>query len=167
MTLASGQENLQPANDQAVSQTAAEKRRCFPVRQRWYQWLRWGDFLLYGLIGGCAVVLFLALPLRGSTAATKAVLTRDSQVLLQVSAAEMAVPGETEITVGGYHYRLIWDEGRIRFAEADCPDRICVRTGWISRPDEIAACAPGRLILKIVGREPDQTNPDEPDVIVR
>jgi heptaprenyl diphosphate synthase len=44
-------------------------------------------------------------------------------------------------------------DGRVRVAEADCPNRICVRTGWRSREGEVIVCVPNRTVIRILGRE--------------
>ena len=36
------------------------------------------------------------------------------------------------------------EPGRIRVAEADCPDEVCVHTGWIDGPATPIACVPPR-----------------------
>ncbi|MBN2536935.1 NusG domain II-containing protein [candidate division WOR-3 bacterium] len=41
--------------------------------------------------------------------------------------------------------------GRVRVAESDCPRKVCVRTGWISRPGRAIVCAPNRLLVEVVG----------------
>jgi len=46
-------------------------------------------------------------------------------------------------------------EGRVRVQYADCPDKVCVRTGWISMPGEIIVCLPYRVIIKISGERQD------------
>lgn len=43
------------------------------------------------------------------------------------------------------------ERGRIAVISADCPDRDCVRRGYISRPGESAVCLPGRLVIRISG----------------
>ncbi|NLO36614.1 MAG: NusG domain II-containing protein [Clostridiaceae bacterium] len=149
--------------------TTAEKPSRTPVgRQpvRWYQYLKWGDWVLYALIGLLAAVMFALAPGRLASPGTGAVLERGGEVILTLSAADLAASGSADVVSGAYHYHLVYTDGRIRFAEADCPDKICVRTGWISRPGQIAACVPGDLILKLTGTgDPDQT--DDVDVIVR
>jgi hypothetical protein len=56
------------------------------------------------------------------------------------------------ITVGGkYKETILVEKGRIRFEEANCPDLVCVRTGWLSRQGDIAVCLPNRTIIKIEG----------------
>jgi hypothetical protein len=47
-------------------------------------------------------------------------------------------------------YNLIMaEDGRIRVAEADCPDQICVRTGWISSAPQQIVCLPYRVVIRL------------------
>lgn len=59
-----------------------------------------------------------------------------------------------------YSFTVEWEDGyniievergRIRVSEADCPDQICVRRGWL--PDSAApiACLPHRLVIQMEG----------------
>lgn len=54
-----------------------------------------------------------------------------------------AVPGQPEVV-------LQVTNGRIRFYTSTCPDKICIRAGYLSRPGESAACLPNRVAVKIV-----------------
>jgi hypothetical protein len=38
---------------------------------------------------------------------------------------------------------------RVRMSEAPCPDRICVRGGWIDRPGESIVCIPNQMEMYI------------------
>lgn len=42
--------------------------------------------------------------------------------------------------------------GRARVSDSDCPDRICLRTGWISRKGETVICAPASVRLTVTDR---------------
>ncbi|BBB89759.1 MAG TPA: NusG domain II-containing protein [Methylomusa anaerophila] len=57
-----------------------------------------------------------------------------------------------EIRIGGKeNYDIIEVDGRkIHVREADCPDQICVKTGWISVPPQQIVCLPYRVVIKIV-----------------
>lgn len=44
-----------------------------------------------------------------------------------------------------------FNDGRVRIKDANCPDKICVKTGWISKPGEMIVCLPYRIIIKISG----------------
>jgi hypothetical protein len=38
---------------------------------------------------------------------------------------------------------------RARVLHSDCPDKVCVKTGWVSACGELAACLPNRVALYI------------------
>ena len=40
-------------------------------------------------------------------------------------------------------------DGRARVSDSDCPDKICQRTGWISRKGETVICAPAAVRLTV------------------
>lgn len=46
-------------------------------------------------------------------------------------------------------------EGAVRFRKSDCPDKICVNTGFISKEGQTAVCLPNRLVLRITGNDVD------------
>ena len=54
-------------------------------------------------------------------------------------------------TVNGQekHNRIRVEKESIAVTDADCPDKICVHTGTISKPGEIIACLPHKLIIEI------------------
>lgn len=62
---------------------------------------------------------------------------------------------------GQYPGTIEAENGRIRFLHAECPDKVCVKTGWISHPGQIAVCLPANVIIKIEGETSDL------DIIVR
>ncbi|MDF2593981.1 MAG: hypothetical protein K0R69_322 [Clostridia bacterium] len=44
----------------------------------------------------------------------------------------------------------LYKDGKIRFEESDCPDKVCIKTGKLSMVGQSAACLPNAIILKIV-----------------
>ncbi|MGE5542463.1 MAG: NusG domain II-containing protein [Bacillota bacterium] len=42
--------------------------------------------------------------------------------------------------------------GRVRMISSDCPDKVCVKTGWISQAGQVIVCLPNRVILKVEPR---------------
>lgn len=46
-------------------------------------------------------------------------------------------------------------EGRLRAFEAECPRKICVHTGWISRPSQTIVCVTNKILIEITGKAPD------------
>ena len=132
------------------------------------QWLRYGDFLVVILTFALAATLLWMAPRLLSSQSATAVLIQDGQVIRQWSEQELLAGGEAAIESHGFHYKIAWQDGRISFAEADCPDKVCVRSGWLSRPGSIAACIPGNLILKAsIDQAPGSTETDEVDVVIK
>ncbi len=50
----------------------------------------------------------------------------------------------------GYNKIEIGD-GKVRVIDADCPDKLDVKQGWISKSGEIIVCLPHKLTIEIVG----------------
>ena len=48
-------------------------------------------------------------------------------------------------------------DGQIAFIESDCPNQICVGTGFLGRSGQMAACLPNNILLFIVSPEVDDT----------
>ena len=50
----------------------------------------------------------------------------------------------------------------IAFTKSDCPDKICINTGYISHPGQMAVCLPNRVAIRI---RSERINIDAPDVV--
>ncbi len=48
----------------------------------------------------------------------------------------------------GYNKIEIGDE-KVRVIEADCPDKLDVKQGWISNQGEVIVCLPNRMVVEI------------------
>lgn len=136
-------------------------------KRKWYRYLLWGDYLIYVVVIVLAIALFLSLPLLRGGEASAAIVAVDGRIVREIPLAELEKNGGFDLDANGFHYHFVYEDSRIRFAEADCPDQVCVRTGWISRSGDMAACVPGRLILRIVGTPGNTQETDDVDVIVR
>ncbi len=51
--------------------------------------------------------------------------------------------------LGMHKVSIVAEKNRICFLESDCPDKICVKTGWLSHSGEIAVCLPNKIIIKL------------------
>ncbi|MDK2917845.1 MAG: hypothetical protein PWQ37_578 [Candidatus Petromonas sp.] len=51
------------------------------------------------------------------------------------------------------------EDGGANIIDADCPDKICVKDGFISKPGEVLVCLPNKLVVEIKGQR--QSNVDE------
>lgn len=48
-------------------------------------------------------------------------------------------------------------DGRIAFIQSDCPDQICVRSGFIGTSGQSAACLPNGIAIRIQGSDGPDT----------
>lgn len=102
------------------------------------------DILLALVVVAQAAALLLTGARRAGEPAARVV--RDGRVvaLLRLGQDRVFEVGDAGVTV---EVRA----GRVRVAESDCPRKVCVRTGWISRPGRAIVCAPNRLLVEVVG----------------
>ena len=99
-------------------------------------------------------LLLLALLAWGALRLTKkpggeAVVTVDG-----VLVATLPLSIEARLPVGaerGFLNVVEVADGRVRVVDADCPDRLCVRQGWIRYDGESIVCLPHKLIVSIRG----------------
>ncbi len=81
----------------------------------------------------------------------EAVVTVDGQTV-----AVLPLAADTALTVGedrGFRNTVEVSGGRVRVTDADCPDRLCVRQGWISYDGESIVCLPHKLVVAVRGGE--------------
>jgi len=93
----------------------------------------------------------------------------DARVQVTVDGTQRLLsPGEHEIVgqAGERNLVEVLDNG-VRMAEANCPDRWCVRKGTLPPGADIIVCLPHRLILRWVGTEGAPAIFDDVDVVTR
>jgi len=79
-----------------------------------------------------------------------AVIKKDNKIIRSIDLDNIENP--ERITVEGKYTDIILvEKGRIRFENANCPDLVCVKTGWLSEKGDLAVCLPNQTIIKIEG----------------
>jgi len=113
----------------------------------WLALLRPGDWLV--VLGGALLVgLSISLFWQGG-AGERAVIRQEGRVFAEIglqSRRQLDVAGPLGVT------RIAIEPGRARVVSDPGPRQYCVRQGWLTRPGEIAICAPNRVSLQILGR---------------
>ena len=105
--------------------------------------------LLLVLAGAACAAFVLLRPAGGGTVAR---VTLDGAVVEEIDLS--SVKESYTFTVegpGGFSNTIQVEPGRIRVAEAGCPDQVCVDQGYIADGTVPIVCLPNRLILEIVG----------------
>lgn len=89
-----------------------------------------------------------------------AVIYKDGKVYQRVNLTGAA--GQEFVVTGdnGSFNAFKINSGRISVSDANCPNKFCVNSGWLSRPGQISVCAPHRVRVVIEG------DPEAVDTIV-
>ncbi len=88
----------------------------------------------------------------GDQGAGTVVIERDGKEIARFPLREDRTIRLPETAAEGYNVLEIAD-GRLRVAEADCPEQICVQQGWISRIGEQIVCLPHRLVIRLAAKD--------------
>lgn len=103
---------------------------------------RTGDFVIAACVLLLAALIWV-FPLLGERGAYAAVEQNGEDV------AELSLSEERELRISGCTVRV--ENGAVYVAESDCPDRVCVRTGKISKEGETVICVPNKISIRISG----------------
>ena len=113
-----------------------------------------GDLFLL-VIGLLAVVTVVGVylnngPVQGQASDQRiAVITRDGNKVAELDLNEITEPRQFTFD-DGIHVKIEAENGSIRFVEAYCPDKICVKTGTLTEPGQQAICMPSKTIVRIL-----------------
>ena len=106
----------------------------------------------YKIIGGIIAAVFL-LGVIGSVVVMTAQpkntvqILSDGEVLYTI---DLGTAEDTTLTVeSGGHYNIVEIKDRqIRVKDADCPDKTCVKMGWLSSSSMPIVCLPHHLVIQ-------------------
>ena len=107
--------------------------------------------ILLLLLAAAAASAVCLLRFRPGTERPVARITRDGALVEEVDLSRVEEPYTLVLKDGRGSNTVLVEPGRIRISEADCPDQICVRQGWIGDGTVPIVCLPHRLIVEIVG----------------
>ncbi|MCI1943783.1 NusG domain II-containing protein [Clostridium luticellarii] len=82
-----------------------------------------------------------------------AVIKQEGKIINTIDLDKVKGKRQFKIKYKTSHFNLVEvEKGKIRIADADCPDKICIKTGWISNPGENITCLPHKLTINIQGK---------------
>ncbi len=122
-------------------------------------------WLLGGLIA-LAAIIYAAFYFFGSQGGNvSARITVDGALVREVNLARDAEFALDENPSVRFQVR----RGAIAFILSDCPDKVCIHSGFLSTPGQTAACLPNKVLLYIYGEDGPGRPYDEfeTDVIAR
>lgn len=110
-----------------------------------------GDKILIAVILIIAGIFFGFKALdREDGGALIAVVSQDGEEIQRLNLTKLSDP-QTIIIEEPLHQVILAEEGRIRFAESDCPNQNCVETGWLTKAGDRAVCLPTKVVITIEG----------------
>lgn len=114
-----------------------------------------GDIIALVIIAGLIAASFASVRINTlvkSSSGRVAVIRQNNVIIRKIDLDKSK--GSQEIQVDGdYHNTVLVENGRIRFEKADCPDLVCVKTGWLDKNGQMAVCLPNKVSIKIEGSE--------------
>ncbi len=116
--------------------------------------LKKGDLIL---IAAIVVVIAAAFLISGvlkssDSSVNKTVEISQSSKIIKTIDLKNVSKSEDIVIPGKYQNVVRVEQGRICFIESNCPDQVCVKTGWLQNSGDIAVCLPNQATIKIVGK---------------
>lgn len=112
--------------------------------------IKMGDIILAAVLLAVCAVLLLAGRLMQPGALT-AVITVNGEIYEEIDlnslGQELILVPDTSPAV-----TIRADRGTICFLHCDCPDKLCVHSGELSRAGAVAACLPAKTVITVIGR---------------
>lgn len=88
-----------------------------------------------------------------------AVVKQNGKIIKNIDLNKVNGTEQFIVKYNGSHFNKIkMQKGKISIEDADCPDKICVKTGWISEPGQSIVCLPHKLIIEIEGKDAGYDN---------
>lgn len=78
-------------------------------------------------------------------------IIQDGKLLKRVLLKKGDPAREFVVEYKGGRNVLKTEDGKIAVIQADCPDKDCVKRGWLKKPGDSAVCLPHRLVIRISG----------------
>ncbi len=79
----------------------------------------------------------------------KAVVRSDGNIICEIS---LLSDSQTNIESFGYNFTLTVKNGKIAVTYAECPDKVCFHTGYISKPGQTIVCLPAKVTIELENR---------------
>ncbi|GAA0744978.1 NusG domain II-containing protein [Clostridium oceanicum] len=113
-----------------------------------------GDKIALIVIGVMLIISTLGVAIfkytQKSTDHPMAIIKQDGKVIKRIDLSKVKKKETFNIYYKDKDYNTVaLEPNRIRFSKSTCPDKICVKTGWLTKPGETSACLPHKLIIKI------------------
>lgn len=105
-----------------------------------------GLLLIISIMGLILFKTVFAVP--GATA----IISQNGRVIHRIDLNTVKSPYQITVKTDDNGYNIIYiEKDKIGFRDANCPDKVCIQTGFLSHTNEIAVCLPHGLFIEIEG----------------
>ncbi len=116
------------------------------------KFLKLRDIIIIAIVAAIAVMFYLFFPQQeGNTATVQYNGDTVTTVNLDSYRGSVDIPQQPQVDIE------VTEEG-IKFVHSDCPDKVCVNTGFISNSGQVAACLPNRIVISVSSDKEDGTD---------
>ena len=105
--------------------------------------IRAADVILFVIFSAAAMLLIFF----GGRHGQSAEIYMDNTLILKID----DIYQDKTIDVGGMTVLCSKDNG-IAAVSSGCPDKICVKTGYVNKVGQTIICLPNKIIIKVVGQ---------------
>jgi len=105
------------------------------------------DIILIVAVLSAGVVLLIVTGSRGKAGSCAVVMVRNNET------ARYSLSTDGIYTINGGTNTIEIKDGKVRMTEAECPNHLCVRQGWISFSGQSIVCLPNELSVTITGAD--------------
>lgn len=108
------------------------------------------DIILVIVVLICIIASFVTNSILNSSKSAKVVIYLDNKIYREVPIDEEKT---IEIKKNGIINKIHIHDNGVEMEEANCSDKVCVKTGFIKKPGQSIVCLPHKINVKIVGEE--------------
>lgn len=113
--------------------------------------LRPGDMVVFSILLLLSAAILGISIYQGTKPGRIAHINIGGETVTSIDLTKIKQPQEFAFTSRGYHITVGVEPGRICVLHSDCPDQVCVRTGWLSAPGKVSACVPAGIVVSVSG----------------
>jgi hypothetical protein len=105
--------------------------------------------LIFAVLAVAAIAAAYFGFLRLSTAPVMVVITTEKGEKARES---LGIPQRTIAVTGPVGKSIIeFQDSRVHMLWSDCPDKICMKMGWIAEAGQVVVCMPNKVVISIRG----------------
>ena len=85
-----------------------------------------------------------------ATSHLEAVLAVSGEEVWRLNLSDVTSLQTHKVTVSAGSLTVLAEAGKVCVTSSECPDQICVHTGWLTSAGQTAVCLPFKVVLKVI-----------------